>query len=197
MLIERLQFLLLLFLLTTRFCAAQEKAPAKLLIKVDESVSGPFGGEKSVTCLRVFSDGKVLYARWWNSAVTIVDKATGEKSSPEHTISLEHHLEDTDTWDLSAFLGSKPVRRLSGAFAPPHTPVDYIENVTVHIMSPTGKQRQISTREFYAASLEEKSRYPPALIVLMSKIDEIEKEANDKGTPTEVPTDCALKPQHP
>ena len=193
--IKRPQFLLLLMLLPGWVCPAQEKATAKLILKVDETVDGPLGGQKSSSCLRVYSDGKVLYASWRNSGMTIIDKETGKKSRPEKTISVEHHLENADEWELSSFLESKVLKGIPDKYAPPHRPIDYFENVTVRIISPNGRERQISTREFYVASLEEKSRYPSALILLMGKIDEIEKEANEKGKPTEIPSDCRLKPQ--
>jgi hypothetical protein len=56
--------------------------------------------------------------------------------------------------------------------------------------------KQISIREFYVASLEEKTRYPAAVIILMGKIDEIEQEALDKGKPTEPPADCQLNAEN-
>jgi hypothetical protein len=143
--------------------------------------------------LRIYSDGKVTYASWWNSAATIVDKKTGEASRPEHTVSVEHKLEDGDSWELSSFLDSKAVRRLPGKFDPPHRPIDYLEAVSVKIVDSKGKTKQILTREYYVASLEEKTRYPATLIVLMDKISEIEKEANDKGKPIAVPADCSLQ----
>jgi hypothetical protein len=176
-------------------CPAQEKARAKLILKVDETVEGPLGGQKSSSCLRVYSDGKVLYARWWNSGMTIVDKETGKKSGPEKIVSVEHRLEGGDEWELSSFIESKALKGLPDKFAPPHRPIDYFEDVTVRLIGPNGTERRISTREFYVASLEEKSRYPSALIVLMDKIDEIEKAANEKGKPAEIPADCRLKPQ--
>jgi len=186
-----------LILLVSLACSAQEKASSNLILKVDESVRGPFGGQKSSSCLRVYSDGKVLYARWWNSFATVVDEKTGEESRRENTVSVEHHLGDGDKWELSSFLESKVLKSLPEKFDPPHQPIDYFESVTVRIIAPNGKQKQISTREFYMANLEEKSRYPSALIVLMDKIDEIEREANEKGKPVSPSPDCQLKPEHP
>ena len=98
-------------------------------------------------------------------------------------------------WDLSNYLESKAVKRLPESFPPPHRPIDYFGNVTVQIIDSKGESKQISTREFYVASLEEKSHYPSALIVLMARIDEIENETNEKGKPVEIPSDCRLKPQ--
>jgi len=129
--------------------------------------------------------------------MAVTDKVTGKDSRTEHSTSVMFQLEDTDTWELSSFLESKFLKHLPGEFAPPHRPIDYFETVTVKIINPNGKEKQISTREFYVASLEEKTRYPSALIVLMSKIDEIENEANSKGKPSETPSDCRLKAHLP
>jgi hypothetical protein len=192
--IRLIRFLSFLTLLPCWACYAQEKTPAKLILKVDETVAGPFAGQKSSSCLRIFSDGRVLYARWSNSAGTAKDDK-GKESRPEHIISVEHRLDDTDVWELSDYVESKAVKKLPDSFPPPHRPIDYFENVTVQIIGPNGEKKQISTREFYVASLEEKSHYPSALIVLMSKIDEIENETNKEGKPAEIPSDCRLKPQ--
>jgi hypothetical protein len=172
---------------------AQGNNPNKLVLKVDETTSGPFGGQKSSTCLRVYSDGKVDYASWWNSAASVVDKETGQKSRPEHTVSVEQHLEKDDAGDLSSFLESRVIKRLPEQFGPPHKPIDYVEQISIQITEPHGGVKQISTREFYVASLEEETHYPSALIVLMHKIDEIEHEASTDGAPTEVPASCRLK----
>src|SRR5260370_23830898 len=92
--------LFLTMLFASWVCSAQEKAPSKLILRADETVIGPMGGQKSSSCLRVYSDGGVGYARWWNSAVTVVDE-TGRKSRPEHTISVEYHLEGFEVGELS------------------------------------------------------------------------------------------------
>src|SRR5262245_45841300 len=191
----RTNSVLVLVLLSGSICIAQEKPVSVLFLKVDETVRGPVGGETSSSCLRVYSDGRVLYARWWNSAAIIVDKESGKQSRPEHTVSAEHHLPDTDMWELTHFLTSKSVKRLAAKFDPPHPPIDYVELVSLQIIDPKGKGKIISTREFFVADLEEKSKYPSALIVLMEKIDEIEKEANEKGKAVDVPSDCHLEPK--
>jgi hypothetical protein len=186
--------LILGMLFVSGVCCAQQKTTHELILSVDETASGPFGGEKSSSCLRVYSDGKVRYARWWNEAVTIVDEA-GRKSRPEHTISLEYDLEDGSALELSTFFKSKPLRRLPEKFGPPHRPVDYVEITSVQIRLAKGKSKHISAREFYVADLEEKARYPAALIVLMDKIDEIEKQTSNNGKPAETPPDCQLRPE--
>ena len=181
-----------LFLVTVSVCLAQEKGPAKLILKVDEQVTGPLGGQRSSSCLRLYSDGTALYASWWNEGIATIDE-TGKQSHPEHTVSVEHRLDRGDLWELSNFLESKPVNKLATKFPPPHPPVDYIEDISVQFAGKKGVTRQTSTREFYVADLEEKSRYPSALIVLMDRIDQIEREANEKGKPAPIPADCRLK----
>jgi len=183
-------------LLSGLACIAQEKAPARLILRVDETTQGPFGGQKSSSCLRIYSDGRVLYASWWNSAATLVDETTGKPIRPEHTLSVEHHLDDTDAWALGSFLDSRVVQRLPEKFGPPHRAIDYFEDDAVEIIDSRGRSKKIWTREYYVASLEEKSKYPSALIVLMGKIDEIEKEAESKGKPFAVPADCSLEKAH-
>jgi len=149
-----------------------------VVLKVDAIASGPFGGQKSTSCLRVYIDGKVRYSRWWNSAATIVDSVTNVASRPEQTVALADQLVDTDVWALNDFLESKAVRRLAEKFGPPHPPVDYFETVTVEIPGGKGNAKKLLTREYYVASLEEKTRYPSALIVLMERIDRIEEGGN-------------------
>jgi hypothetical protein len=159
---------------------------------VDQTVTGPFGGQKASSCLRVYSDGKVFYASRSNAAMAIVDEA-GHENRPEHKVSVEHQPDEGDEFELSTFLESKAIKRLPERFAPPHPPIDYIENTAIQITLPSGIPKQISTREFYVADLEEKTRYPAALIILMERIDAIEKEASDKGKPTEILPDCQVK----
>lgn len=172
---------------------AQGNRSDGLVLKVDETVTGPFGGQKSTSCLRVYMDGKVIYSRWWNSAATIVDSVTNVASRPEHTVAFADQLADTDIWDLSRFLESKAVKRLSEKFGPPHPPVDYFERVSLEISGDKGNAKKILTREYYVASLEEKTRYPSALILLMERIDRIEEAAATNGKPAEIPADCSFK----
>lgn len=168
--------------------------PHRLILKVDESVSGPFGGERSAACLRFYTDGTVLYSTWGNSAFSVIDK-TGGESRPEHSSSVQYKLDDGDAWELSEFLNSKPVARLREKFDPPHRPIDYFERISVQIDREKGESKSFSVREYYVASLSEKVHYPPALIVLMDKIQEIEDEAQRKGNELlDPPEGCILKP---
>jgi hypothetical protein len=171
---------------------AQAGRPAKPALKVDEISRGPFGGQKSASCLRVYADRTVIYAEWSTSAVTLVDRA-GTESRPEHTSAFSYQLSDGDFLELSGLLESKAVTKLSENFGPPHKPVDYFERVSVEIPHEKGPSKKLSTREYYVADLEEKTRYPSALILLMDRIDQMEKAATSTGVPTEVPNDCSLK----
>ncbi len=102
-------------------------------------------------------------------------------------------MDEFDISELRRLLKTKSVKNLRGAFGPPHRPIDYFENTSVQMRGPNGQSNQITTREYYVASLDEKVKYPSALIVLMDKINEIQRLAEDKGKPVEVPSDCHLK----
>jgi len=165
------------------------------MLKADEIVSGPIGGQSSGSCLRVYSDGRVIYAKWSHSAATVVDGVIRAESRPEHTSAFAYQLGDGDLSDLAGLLESKPVRGLPENFGPPHKSVDYFERIFVQILNSKGNSKRLSTREYYVANLEEKTRYPSALILLMDQIDQIEKAAAGAGKATNVPTDCSLKPE--
>lgn len=186
--------LLLGFLLSAARCLAQQEITRKLVLKVDETTAGPFGGQKSSSCLRVYSDDQVRYASWRTSAASVAD-GQGHVSRPEHTISVVLALEMGTASELSDFVQSRLVRGLTAAFGPPHRPIDYFETDSIEIPLPKGGAKKVSVREFYVASLEEKSRYPAALVVLMQEIDRIESKASADGTPADVPPDCQLKPK--
>jgi hypothetical protein len=193
MTVSKTTYLFLLMLFSASGWPAQETPHNRLILKVDENASGPYGGQKSSSCLRVYSDGRVTYARWWNSAATIVDSVAKKESRPEHTVSVEHRLRNEDVRELSRFLESKAVKRLPAKSGPPHQAIDYFESVSVEVFDSKGNSKKIFTREYYVADLVEKSRYPSALILLMDRIGQIEAEANDKGKSTEIPPDCTLK----
>jgi hypothetical protein len=186
---------LLLALLAATLCLSQDKPPAKLLFKLDETVTGPHGGEKSSSCLRLYSDGRAAYASWWNDAFTTVDAKTGVESRGEHTFSKLYAFDSLDIEDFFDFLQSKPVEKLAEKFGPPHPPIDFFEFISLEFTGRKGKLQKLSTREFYIADLEEMTHYPSALLVLMQKLDEIEHTVGDKGKPADPPPDCRLKPQ--
>jgi hypothetical protein len=66
--IKRHRFLLLLMLIPSWIDPAQEKVPAKGILKVDKTVSGPFGGEKSASLIRdaiiIHIATERAYAKW-------------------------------------------------------------------------------------------------------------------------------------
>jgi hypothetical protein len=176
---------------------AQEK-PATLLLKVDQTSSGPYGGEKASLCLRVYSNGKIVDSEWSRAGVEMADQ-DGKKSRSEKTVSSEYQVDERDVlWqigELEDFLKSKPVLHLAASFAPPHRPVDFVEISTIQINLPHAKTKTINVREYYAASLVEKTKYPSALVILMDKLARIEDEVTEKGKPAERPSDCYSEPK--
>ncbi len=177
------------------FCSAQE--PARLVLKVDDVSSGPFGGQKGASGLKVYSDGRVIYSSWSTSAMGVQDER-GKITHPEKRESREYRFPERDSWQVSAFadfLQSKAVRRLKSYFPAPHRPIDFFETSTVELFLPNGQTKQLRTQEYYVASLVEKAKYPSALIILMDRIKELENTVVDKGTPSEIPLDCRLEHQ--
>jgi hypothetical protein len=63
----------------------------------------------------------------------------------------------------------------------------------VSIELPHARTKTINVREFYAASLVERTKYPTALVLLMEELARLEDEATQKGKPSEPPTDCQLQ----
>lgn len=171
---------------------AQEK-PATLLLKVDQTASGPYGGEKASLCLLVYSNGKIVDSEWSKAGVETVDQ-DGKKTRAEKTVDYEYNIDERDVlWqigELEDFLKSKPVLRLAASFDPPHRPVDFVETSTILIHLPRAKTKTIKVREYYAASLIEKTKYPTALVLLMDKLARLEDEVTAKGKPSEPPLDC-------
>jgi len=188
-----LAFLLLAFLVAAT-CPSQDKPPAKLIFKSNEATTGPIGGEKSFTCLRVYSDGRATYAKSWSDSFLTVDKQTSKETYDEHLVSKEFIFDELDLLDFFAFLKSKPVQKLPETFGPPHTPIDYIEMIALEFTGRKDKLQRISTREFFVTDLEKLARYPAALIVLMHKLDEIERKVSSEGKSVAPPSDCHLKP---
>jgi hypothetical protein len=84
------------------------------------------------------------------------------------------------------------LRGLEPYYPPPHPPTDFFETTSVQVILPDGKGKQVHTREYYVASLVEKTKYPSALIVLMDQVEQFEHAVAENGTPTEVPPDCKL-----
>lgn len=147
-------------------------------------------GQESASCLRVDSDGIAKYFHRWNPGKVKVDAKTGKKSLVELTVSVERHLTRAELFEISGFLESDVVKALGDGFNIPHNPIDYWESATIHIISPDGNEKDILIRDYGEASLEQRGQLPGALIVLMDKIEEIEKAAALKGKATKIPTDC-------
>lgn len=172
-----------------------QETPA-LLLKVDQTSSGPYGGEKASLCLRVYSNGRIVDSEWSRAAAEMVDQ-DGKKTRPEKTVSFECQVDERDVlWqigELEDFLKSKPVQHLADSFAPPHRPVDFVEISRIQINLPRAKTKTITVREYYAASMIEKTKYPTALVLLMDKLARLEDEATAKGRPSEPLADCQLQ----
>jgi hypothetical protein len=185
-------FFFCLFLFSFGVCAAPGSGQVKSILKVDGWSQGPFEGQKSVSCLTVYSDGKVTLFRRWNSGKVQVDAKTGKKALLERVVSVESHLSRPDLLDVSDFLKSDVITVLEKGFVIPHHFVDYAEGATVCLDSPAGNEKCIGIRDYGEASLEQKGQLPGALIVLMDKIEEIEKAAVFKGKTTKTPSDCLV-----
>jgi hypothetical protein len=174
---SRIGSVVLALLSTVVGLSAQVNHPDRVLLRVDEISVGPYAGQKSASCLRVYSDGRVVYAEWSTSLVKNLDTATGVVSRPERTSAFSYVLVDFRLEELASFLKSKAVRKLREKFGPPHKAVDYAERVSVEIPDGNGPPKRLSTAEYHVADLEEKTRYPSAFILLMDRIDQIEREA--------------------
>jgi hypothetical protein len=141
-------------------------------------------------CLAIYSDGKVTYFHKWNSGEVRIDAKTGRKSLLERTVSVESQLTRAELFEISRFLESEVVKAIGASFVIPYSHIDYSESAKVHIFGPDGDERTISINGYAVAGLEQKSQLPGALIVLMDKIEEIEKTAALKGKGAQFPLDC-------
>ena len=172
-------------------CAAQDE-PVHVVLRAWQGSSGPFGGQKGKSCFMLYADGRIVECSSSSSALGVRDER-GHVTHSEKSESREYRFPERDSWQIENFLDflqSKPLRLLDSYFPPPHKPIDYIETSTVEVLLPKGKIKQISTREYYVASLVEKARYPSALIILMDKIEELEHIVSERGKPLGVPLEC-------
>jgi hypothetical protein len=179
-------------LLLGAVCMAQQ-ASSQLLLKVDRTSSGPFMGEEGASCMKFYSDGKLTYSSWrdWGGQGGSRKAARQEKRD-----SREYKFSKEDSWeveDFADFLKSRSVQLLKPYFKPSHQATDYFETSTLQIFLPDGKTKKIETREYYVAFLEEKAKYPSALIILMDRIEQLERRVAEKGISAEVPSDCKLE----
>jgi len=181
-------------LVSAGYCYSQENQQ-RLIIKVDQKSSGPFGGQRGSLCLRVYINGRITLSEWSTAAASIVDKA-GKETRSETTVNLEYSLPREDLYrmsELEEFLTSKAVLKLPTTFARPHRPVDFFETSKIQIIHPSGRAKQISVSEYYTASLVEKTRYPSVLLILMDQLARLEDEVTEKGKPAEPSADCVLR----
>jgi len=172
-------------------CSAQNKRP-EVLLRAYHGSSGPFDGEKGASCFMLYSDGRLVQVSSSTAALGVPDEH-GKVTHPESTTSREYRFPERDSWQVSGyvdFLKSRAMRKLNSYFPPPHLPIDYVETSTVEVFFPTGKRKQVQAREYYVASLEEKAKYPSALIILMDKLEQLEDTVAQKGVPTLEPEDC-------
>jgi hypothetical protein len=186
------QFFFPLFLFSLGACAAPGCAQVKSILKVDAWSQGPLAGQKSISCLTVYSDGKVNFFHRWNSGKVRIDAKTRKKALLERVVCVESHLNRADLFEVSGFLKSDVIRVLEKSFVIPHPIVDYAEGATVCLGGPVGNEKCIEIREYDEAGLEQKGQLPGALIVLMDKIEEIEKAAVLKGKATKIPSNCSV-----
>ena len=172
-------------------CLAQLKGN-NLVIRVQKSSSGPFGGQKAFTCLNLYSDGRLMYTHRSTSALGIKDEK-GEVKHQESTANRIFTFTEQDSWqldDFKEFLQSKAVWRLKPWFGPPHKAIDFLETSKVKLSLPTGAKKEIQTEEYYVASLTEKTKYPSALILLMDRIAQFENVVAERGTVVSQAIDC-------
>jgi len=175
-------------------CSAQDKPP-NVLLRAYHGSSGPFDGEKGASCFMLYSDGRLVQVSSSTAAMGVADER-GKVTHPESTASREYRFPERDSWQVSGyvdFLQSGALRKLNSYFPPPHRPIDYVETSTVEVFFPNGKRKQIQAREYYVASLEEKAKYPSALIILMDRLEQLEDTVAQKGIPTQEPEDCRIE----
>jgi len=169
--------------------------PAQVVLRAYHGSSGPFGGEKGESCFMLYSDGRLVQVSSSTAAMGVRDEH-GNIIHPESRASREYRFPESDSWQVNAyidFLRSKALRRLQSYFPPPHRPVDYFETSTAEVFLPKGKVKRIQAREYFVASLEEKAKYPAALIILMDTLDKLEETVAEKGTPTDSTSGCKVE----
>ena len=181
------QFFFSLILVSFGACAGSVSAQVKVSLKMEGWSHGPFWGQKSVSCLTIYSDGRVTYFHRWNPGTVRIDPKTGKRTLVEQTVSVESHLSHSDLLEVSDFLKSGVVMALEKVFVVPSAGIDFTESTTIHINGTDGNEKRITIREYSTAGLEEKGKLPAALVVLMGKIEEIEKSASLRGKPAKIP----------
>jgi hypothetical protein len=175
-------------------CIAKEKE-SDTLIQVENSASGPFGGDRDESCLKIYYDGRLVYSHYDKSGIGMQDQS-GKVTHRQTKTTHEYRFPETDSWQISElqeFVSSKAAHGLKSYYKSPHHPVDYYEASNVRIFLPDGNSKQIRVMEYYVASLEEKVKYPSALIILMDILEHIEEVAGTKGTAIEPFSACSAE----
>jgi len=174
------------------FLFANPAAPTRhLLVRLNETTSGPVGGQKGFGCLEIYDDGQVSYfhaARW--DGVTFQDQ-NGHKVNFDSTRKTQTKLEEYEVSQLREFLKTKDFKSLDASFPPPHTPIDYFEATHIEAFENDQLTKAIDVREFRVASMVERQRYPASLLILMNDLEKIEERAVH-GTATDITPACAM-----
>jgi len=132
-------------------------------------------------------------SEWSTAPFSVVDKA-GKENRAQHEVSLEFKFPENDAYEISEIedlLQSKSIGRLASRFGPPHPPVDFFETTRLSMAIAKGRSKTISVRDYYAASLTERAKYPSGLVILMERIARLEDEVSEKGKPAPASSDCS------
>lgn len=131
-------------------------------------------------------------SEWTTARASVVDEA-GKESRAEREVNLEFTFPERDAYKISEIeevLHSKSIGRLASSFSPPHPPVDFFETTLLSIAIAKGSSKTISVRDYYAASLAERAKYPSGLVILMEQIAHLEDEVSENGKPAPRASDC-------
>jgi hypothetical protein len=139
---------------------------------------------------------QVNFFRRWNPGSVQIGAKSGKKTLLEQVVSVESYLSRVDLLDVSGFLKSDVITVLEKGFVIPHPFVDYAEGTTVCLGASVSDEKCIEIRDYGEADLEQKGQLPGALIVLMDKIEEIEKASVLTGKTTKVSSNCLVVPQN-
>jgi hypothetical protein len=149
------------FLLVAVVVLAQDvKRP---ILSSHDAVDGPFAGQRTVSDLQVFGDGKVVY-------VEENTKTMGGK--PEHS-SYETTLGSEEMRRLKEILESREVRSLPKKVPSKTRPIDFFWQKSIVINRPD-KTQNIQIENFYPFLNLNGRVYPTALIELECRLQDIE-----------------------
>jgi hypothetical protein len=185
---------LLVSILLSGYLLAAQNNTSRLVVTVGTASSGPFGGQSGLSCFAIYSDGEAFTFALSSEGVGSKD-ASGKVIHSEKQESRVYRFPEKDLWRIEGFadfLDSKAVRGLKAYYPPPHRPIDFVETTVVNWSPVKGQPKGMQVREYYVASLDEKAKYPSALIVLMDSIDQFETIVTEKGTPGAENPGCRL-----